>query len=118
LFRATRPESKSLGAFDKIKDSSLCLFHFIFHFWFFVSFGDEVTKINCHFQAKTVQLIFSVFGHFDQNMKNEMNRTLVCNTHGEKVQPGSVKKPKLQISKTFHTNNHICIFFLDTLFPN
>ena len=30
-------------------------------FSFFVSFGDEVTKISCHFQAKTVQLIFLFF---------------------------------------------------------
>ena len=32
-----------------------------FHLSFFVSFGNEVTKISCHFQAKTVQLIFSFF---------------------------------------------------------
>ena len=34
-----------------------------FHLSFFVIFGDEVTKISCHFQAKTVQLIFFVFRH-------------------------------------------------------
>ena len=27
-----------------------------FHLTFFVIFGNEVTKISCHFQAKTVQL--------------------------------------------------------------
>ena len=42
-----------------------------FHILFLVSFGNEVTKISCHFQAKTVQLIFFVFGHFDKNTKNE-----------------------------------------------
>ena len=45
--------------------------HFIFRFLFFVSLGDEVTKISCHFQAKSVLLIFFVFRHFDQNTKNE-----------------------------------------------
>ena len=29
-----------------------------FHLLFFISFGNEVTKISYHFQAKTVQLIF------------------------------------------------------------
>ena len=32
-----------------------------FHLSFFVSFDDEVTKVSCHFQAKTVQLFFSFF---------------------------------------------------------
>ena len=35
-----------------------CPVHFIFGFSFFISFGNEVTKISCHFQAKSVQLIF------------------------------------------------------------
>ena len=32
-----------------------------FHLSFFVIFGDKVTKISCHFQAKTVQLSFLFF---------------------------------------------------------
>ena len=32
-----------------------------FHLSFLVIFGDEVTKISCHLQAKTVQLIFLFF---------------------------------------------------------
>ena len=47
----------------------LCRVHFIFCFMFFASFGNKVTKISCHFQAKTVQLIFSFF----IKTKNEMN---------------------------------------------
>ena len=36
-----------------------CPVHFIFRISFLFSFGNEVTKISCHFQAKTVQLICS-----------------------------------------------------------
>ena len=40
----------------------------------FVSFGNEVTKISCHFQAKTEQLILSLTKI--QETKNGMNRTI------------------------------------------
>ena len=44
----------------------------------FVSFGDEVTKVSCHFQAKTVQLIFSFFIIFTKIRKTKivMNWTI------------------------------------------
>ena len=50
-----------------------------FHFSFFVSFGDEVTKISCHFQAKKEQLIFSFLVILTKirKTKNGMNRTLL-----------------------------------------
>ena len=43
-----------------------------FHLSFFLSFVDEVTKISCHFQAKTVQLIFSFFVKMATNEKRKM----------------------------------------------
>ena len=48
-----------------------------FHLSFFVSFVNEVTKISCHFQAKTVQLIFSLLVILTKirKTKNVMNRT-------------------------------------------
>ena len=46
-----------------------------FHLSFFVIFGDEVTKISCHFQAKTVQLIFSFFVIYE---KRKWDETLTC----------------------------------------
>ena len=48
--------------------------HFIFRFSFFVNFGDGVTKISCHFQAKTVQLIFSFFVIYE---KRKWDETLI-----------------------------------------
>ena len=59
-----------------------CPIHFIFRFLFFVSFGNEVTKISCHFQAKTVQLIFSFFVILTKIRKTKivMNRTIMSNT--------------------------------------
>ena len=46
---------------------------FIFRFLLFVSFVDEVTKISCHFQAKTVQLTVSFFVKMTKNEKwNEL----------------------------------------------
>ena len=49
-----------------------------FHILFLVSFGNEVTKISYHFQAKTVQLIFSFLVILTKirKTKNGMNRTL------------------------------------------
>ena len=49
-----------------------------FHILFLVSFGNEVTKISCHFQAKTVQLIFLFLVILTKirKTKNGMNRTL------------------------------------------
>ena len=56
---------QNIDSFQRVKlclaTVDICLVHFIFHFSFFVSFGDEVTKVRCHFQAKTVQLIFFCF---------------------------------------------------------
>ena len=40
-----------------------------FHLSFFVTFGDKVTKISCHFQTKTVQLIFSFFVNDEKRKK-------------------------------------------------
>ena len=59
----------------------LCPVHFIFRFSFFVSFGDEVTKISCHFQARTVQLnvmkrtlfLFGLVWHYSTN-QNQYNK--------------------------------------------
>ena len=45
-----------------------------FHLSFFVIFGNEVTKISCHFQAKTVQLIFSFFIIYE---KRKWDETLI-----------------------------------------
>ena len=45
-----------------------------FHLSFFIIFGDEVTKISCHFQAKTVQLIFSFFVIYE---KPKWDETLI-----------------------------------------
>ena len=45
-----------------------------FHLSFFVIFGDKVTKISCHFQAKTVQLIFSFFVIYE---KRKWDETLI-----------------------------------------
>jgi hypothetical protein len=42
-----------------------------FHLSFFVIFGDEVTKISCHFQAKTVQLIFLFFVIYEKRNWDE-----------------------------------------------
>ena len=55
----------------------LCLFHFIFDFLFFVSFGEKVINISLHFQEKTVQLIFSFFVILNKirKPKNGMNQT-------------------------------------------
>ena len=62
--------------------NDLCPVHFIFRFSFFVSFGNEVTKVSCHFQAKTVQLIFSFFVILTKIRKTKivMNRTIMSNT--------------------------------------
>ena len=56
-----------------------CPVHFIFGFSFFISFGNEVTKISCHFQAKSVQLIFSFLVILTRIRKTKivMNRTNV-----------------------------------------
>ena len=45
-----------------------------FHLSFIVIFGDEVTKISCHFQAKTVQLFFLFFVIYE---KRKWNKTLI-----------------------------------------
>ena len=45
-----------------------------FHLSFFVIFGDEVTIISCHFQAKTVQLIFLFFVNDE---KRKWDETLI-----------------------------------------
>ena len=50
----------------------MCPAHYNFRFSFFVSFGDEVTKISCHFQAKTVQLIFLFFVILTKNENQKM----------------------------------------------
>ena len=46
-----------------------------FHLSYFVSFGDKLTKVSCHFQAKTVQLFFFVFRQNNEKRKSkdEMN---------------------------------------------
>ena len=46
-------------------------------FSFFVIFGDEVTKISCHFQAKTVQLFFSFFVIYEKRKWDETLKTLI-----------------------------------------
>ena len=93
----------------------LCRVHFIFRFSFFVIFGYEVTKISCHFQAKTVQLIFSFFVIYE---KRKWDETLTyCNFLVQKLQyflqkfklffaPANMKKPPTKVA-----HNQPAIFF-------
>ena len=48
-----------------------------FHLLFFISFGAEVTKISCHFQAKRVQLTFSFFVIYEKRKWDETLITLI-----------------------------------------
>ena len=61
-----------------------------FHLSFFVILGDEVTKISCHFQAKTVQLIFLFLVILTKIRKNEKcNDTSLIFFKKKKIQEDS-----------------------------
>ena len=71
-----------------------------FHLSFFVIFGDKVTKISCHFQAKTVQLFFSFFVIYEKRKWDETLIRIKIDFKNDNITVIFIKKCQFVLQKT------------------